>query len=77
MQDTPKLATDENGRPDPGEFADALDAASDQDRSTWITDPDGKRIAALVPVDVLEHYQGLLTTAVRGRRHRQVEPELS
>jgi hypothetical protein len=33
--------------------ADAIDLASDQDTTTWLTD-NGKRIAAIVPVDVAE-----------------------
>lgn len=32
-------------------LVDAIDAASDQGRTTWITDPDGKRIAKIAPVD--------------------------
>lgn len=34
----------------PGAWTDAVDLASDQDTITWITDPDGKRAAAIVPV---------------------------
>jgi hypothetical protein len=34
---------------------DAIDLASDQDQMTWLTDH-GKRIAAIVPVDVAERY---------------------
>jgi hypothetical protein len=32
---------------------DAIDLASDQDRMTWLTSG-GKRVAAIVPVDVAE-----------------------
>lgn len=32
-------------------LSDAIDAASDQDQITWLTDR-GRRIAAIVPVDV-------------------------
>jgi hypothetical protein len=35
------------------QIADAIDLASDQDKVTWITE-NGKRIAAIVPVDVAE-----------------------
>jgi hypothetical protein len=33
---------------------DAIDLASDQDEGTWLTQ-DGKRIAAIVPVDMAEY----------------------
>ena len=46
------LATDED-------ILDAIDAASDQDTITWLTNA-GKRIAAIVPVDVAEHYLGCM-----------------
>jgi hypothetical protein len=36
-----------------GMLRDAIDAASDQDRITWLT-RDGRRIAAIVPVDVAQ-----------------------
>lgn len=36
------------------ELLDAIDGASDQNRTTFIL-ADGKRIAAIVPVDVAEH----------------------
>ena len=36
------------------QMADAIDAAADQDKITWITE-DGKRICAIVPVDVGEY----------------------
>lgn len=68
----PDLETEANGHlTDPGKFADALDLASDQDRSTWVTDPDGKRIAALVPVEVLEFYQHALDLRAPRGRHAE------
>ena len=35
-------------------LADAIDLASDQGEITWLTEK-GKRVAAIVPVDVAEH----------------------
>jgi hypothetical protein len=80
MHESPELVTDANGRPDPDKFTDALDAASDQDRITWITDPDGRRIAALVPAEVAQYHEDMLSRVLsepRGRRHRQAEPAQS
>jgi hypothetical protein len=37
---------------------DAIDLASDQDQMTWLTE-NGKRIAAIVPVEVAEFRQGM------------------
>lgn len=37
-----------------GDILNAIDNASDQGRPTWLTDGSGKRLAAIVPVDVLE-----------------------
>jgi hypothetical protein len=44
------------GRPEDlsGDIADAIDLASDQDQITWLTDH-GKRVAAIVPVDVADN----------------------
>lgn len=69
VQEAPDLETEANGHlTDPGKFTDALDLASSQDQSTWVTDPDGKRLAALVPVEVLEFYESaILLRAPRGR----------
>lgn len=56
------------------DLGDAIDNASDQDRATWLVS-EGKRIAAIVPVEVLEFYQAATdprVTAV-GRHHRQPE----
>lgn len=57
---------------------DTIDSASDQDRITWLTEA-GKRIAAVVPVEVAEYYEQMLagTLAVAGRHHRaaQAVPE--
>lgn len=47
----------------------AVDNASDQDKITWLT-TDGKRIAAVVPVEVAEYYEQRMTVAVAGRHHR-------
>jgi hypothetical protein len=48
-------------------ISDAIDAASDQDKITWLTDGK-KRIAAIVPVDVAEYHEqmiaGTLSTLV-------------
>jgi hypothetical protein len=35
-------------------MTDAIDAASDQNKITWLTGDSGRRIAAIVPVDVAE-----------------------
>lgn len=45
-----------DGDPECGEgvLVDAVDAASDQDRITFLTDGGGKRIAAVVPVEFAE-----------------------
>lgn len=51
------------------EVPDAVEAASSQDRLTWLTDR-GRRIAAIVPVDVAEHHEStiaaVLATPVSG-----------
>ena len=39
-----------------GPVADAVDAAAAQDQITWLTE-DGKRIAAIVPVDVAQAHE--------------------
>jgi hypothetical protein len=73
-----ELTTGVNGEVDAEHFADALDLASDQDRPTWVTDPDGKRIAALVPPEVLEFYQAATDPTVTPvGRHRVPEPARS
>jgi hypothetical protein len=70
-----ELTTGVNREVSAENFADALDLASDQDQPTWITDPDGKRIAALVPAEVLEFYQTATDPRVVAvGRHRQPEP---
>jgi len=59
--DTPtELRLDEYGNADPGEFIDATEAAASQDRWTWIVDADGKRVAAIVPVDVAEAHDAMV-----------------
>lgn len=52
---------------------DAIDLASDQDTTTWLTDG-GKRIAAIVPVDVAEAGDSIL--AIHGDRERRLREEL-
>jgi hypothetical protein len=78
-QETPELSTDPNGMPyHPDEFADALDLASDQDTPTWITDYNGKRVAVLVPVEVLEFYlRATDPRIISVGRLRQAEPAQS
>lgn len=44
---------------------DAIDLASDQDQATWLTEG-GKRIAAIVPVDVLEAHLNWLREVMTG-----------
>lgn len=50
------------------ELVDAVDAASDQDKITWLVDQDGRKIAAVVPVDVAEAHErqiaGVLQTGL-------------
>jgi hypothetical protein len=36
------------------DLMDAIDLASDQDQMTWLIDGEGKRIAAIVPVESAE-----------------------
>jgi hypothetical protein len=43
------------------ELGDAVDNASDQDRVTWLT-RHGKRVAAIVPVDLAGNWPGLVTS---------------
>lgn len=69
MQQAPQLTTDANGEVDPGAFTNALDLARDQDQSTWVTGPDGKRAAALVPVEVLEFYENAVYMRASYGRH--------
>lgn len=40
------------------DITNAIDDASDQDRSTVLTE-DGKPVAAIVPIEVLEYYEAL------------------
>jgi hypothetical protein len=68
MTNHPELDLDYLDRSDPewsGEqFMNAADLASDQDQPTWLT-RDGKRVAAIVPVDVLEHGESRLAMLLR------------
>jgi hypothetical protein len=52
---------------------DAIDLASDQDQGTWLTE-DGKRIAAIVPVDVLEQHLNWLREVMTGEQWRDKPP---
>lgn len=57
----------------------AIDAASDQDTITWVV-YGGKRICAIVPVDVAEHHLGCLGEVLEyvnqvTSRHRTPCPE--
>jgi hypothetical protein len=54
-------------------LADAIDRASDQDQASWLTD-DGKRIAAIVPVDVLEQHLNWLREVMTGEQWRDKPP---
>jgi hypothetical protein len=79
MQETQELqeiATDASGYlVNPEDFPDALDLATDQDRPSWFTDQEGKRIAAIVPVEVLEFYQAVTDPRVTAvGRHRLPGP---
>jgi hypothetical protein len=67
-----------DGDPDPGELFDAIDAASDQDRITWLTDRTGKRLAAIVPVDVAEDHEQLVASVLPViQHHRQPHGEIT
>ena len=56
------------------ELMDAIDLASDQDQMTWLVS-DGKRIAAIVPVDVAEAHErdiaDVLATPVASTARRE------
>jgi hypothetical protein len=59
-----ELKLNVNCEADPSEFADAVDRASDQDGITWLVDgPSGRRIGAIVPVDVAEDHQASMAAA--------------
>lgn len=50
-----ELRVDLNGYPlDLEDFANAVDLAAERETRTWLVDPEGKRIACLVPVDEAE-----------------------
>jgi hypothetical protein len=68
-----ELRLNEHGDADPSEFSDAVEGAASQDTSTWITDSDGRRIASIVPVDVREYHDQMISSVMAtpvGRRHR-------
>ena len=53
------------------DLGDAIDNASDRDRITWLVS-EGRRIAAIVPVEVAEHYTRMLsgvTERPAGKHH--------
>lgn len=52
---------------------DAIDAASDQDRITWLADR-GKRIAAIVPVDVAEYHEQMIADVLATQFTRAEAP---
>lgn len=55
---SPLLDADEFGKSRAKrELVDAIEAASDQGKITWLVDRNGKRIAAVVPVDVAEEHE--------------------
>lgn len=57
------------------ELQDAADLASDQDQLTWIV-RGGRRIAAIVPVDVAEYHEQLVASALPViQHHRQPHGE--
>jgi hypothetical protein len=50
------------------QMTDAIDNAADQDNITWLVEK-GKRVAAVVPVDVAARYEEAMTVMVSGRHH--------
>ena len=50
------------------QMTDTIDNASGQDKITYLT-MCGKRIAAVVPVDVAARYEEAMTVMVSGRHH--------
>ena len=50
------------------QMTDAIDNAADQGSITWLTE-EGKRVAAVVPVDVAARYEEAMTVMVSGRHH--------
>jgi hypothetical protein len=59
-QEPRELRLDNYGNADPSEFTDAVEGAASQDQETWITDADGRRVAAIVPVDVREYHDAMI-----------------
>lgn len=60
MSEARELRIDQHGNVDAREFADAVEGAASQDRDTWVADAEGRRIAAIVPVDVAEAHEKLV-----------------
>jgi hypothetical protein len=55
--------------------SDAIEAAASQDGITWLTEG-GRRVAAIVPVDVAEHHGQVIAEVLAtpvGKRHREVK----
>jgi hypothetical protein len=48
---------------------DAFDNASDQDKITWAVDGRGRRVAAIVPVDVAEYHDQVIAGVLGSSRH--------
>lgn len=66
MKDQPReVIIDGSDRDLARALVDAIDNASDQDRITWLTTAAGKRIAAIVPVDVAESHEQMIATVMR------------
>jgi len=65
MSEIKALRLDTFGNADPSELADAIDLASDQDQPTWIYDSAGGKVAAIVPVEMLEYYQQMLAGVLK------------
>jgi hypothetical protein len=56
---TALLAVSDDESPDLAKLMEAIEAASSQDRTVWLTER-GQRIAALVPVDVAEYHEEMI-----------------
>jgi len=65
MSEIAAIRLDTFGNADPSEVVDAIDLASDQDQPTWIFDNAGGKVAAIVPVEVLEYYEQMLAGVLR------------
>jgi hypothetical protein len=76
------LTVDINGVPlDPDGWQNALDLAADQGERVWVANEQGKRLAALVPVDDAEdterrheEFMASMRSLVSVGRHAAAEP---